>query len=123
MTKVKPKKPRIRILLGDAVSLGPGKIELIDAIEKTGSISSAAKSMNMSYRRAWNLVDSINHDFTDQIVVTSSGGKGGGGAVVTDMGLKIIERYRQIETKALKGVMQDLEEFGHYLSLKSSNSE
>jgi molybdate transport system regulatory protein len=123
MTKVKPKKPRIRILLGDAVSLGPGKIELIDAIEKTGSISSAAKSMNMSYRRAWNLVDSINHDFTDQIVVTSSGGKGGGGAVVTDMGLKIIERYRQIETKALKGVMQDLEEFGHYLSLKSSKSE
>jgi molybdate transport system regulatory protein len=123
MTKVKPKKLRIRILLGDAVSLGPGKIELIDAIEKTGSISSAAKSMNMSYRRAWNLVDSINHDFTDQIVVTSSGGKGGGGAVVTDMGLKIIERYRQIETKALKGVMQDLEEFGHYLSLKSSKSE
>ena len=123
MTKVKPKKPRIRILLGDAVSLGPGKIELIDAIEKTGSISSAAKSMNMSYRRAWNLVDSINHDFTDQIVVTSSGGKGGGGAVVTDMGLKIIERYRQIETKALKGVMQDLEEFGHYLSLKSSKSD
>ena len=79
--------------------------------------------MNMSYRRAWNLVDSINHDFTDQIVVTSSGGKGGGGAVVTDMGLKIIERYRQIETKALKGVMQDLEECGHYLSLKSSKSE
>ena len=118
MTKVKTQKPRIRVLLGDAASLGPGKIELIDAIEKAGSISGAAKMMNMSYRRAWNLVDSINHDFTEEIIITSVGGKGGGGAIVTELGLEIIQRYRQLESKALDSVLEELEQFGQYLAQK-----
>ena len=120
MTKVKTQKPRIRVLLGDAASLGPGKIELIDAIEKAGSISGAAKMMNMSYRRAWNLVDSINHDFTEEIIITSVGGKGGGGAIVTELGLEIIQRYRQLESKALDSVLEELEQFGQYLAQKTS---
>lgn len=120
MTKVKTQSLGIRLLLGNAASLGPGKIELINAIEKSGSISGAAKLMKMSYRRAWNLVDSINHDFNTEIIVTSSGGKGGGGAVVTDIGLDIIARYQKIEAKALNSVSEDLEEFGRYLTLKST---
>ena len=120
MTKVKTQKPRIRVLLGDAASLGPGKIELIDAIEKAGSISGAAKMMNMSYRRAWNLVDSINHDFTEEIIITSVGGKGGGGAIVTELGLEIIQRYRQLESKALDSVLEELEQFGQYLAQKTN---
>ena len=120
MTKVKPQKPGIRLLLGNAAALGPGKIELINAIEKAGSISGAAKLMGMSYRRAWNLVDSINHDFSTEIVVTSSGGKGGGGAVVTDVGLDIIKRYQEIEAKALMSVRNDLEDFGRYLIQNST---
>ena len=122
MTKVKPQKPRIRVLLGDAASLGPGKIELIDAIERAGSISGAAKLMNMSYRRAWNLVDSINHDFTEEIIITIAGGKGGGGATVTKLGLEIIGRYRQLEAKALDSVQEELAQFGQYLAQKTSNS-
>ena len=118
MTKVKTQKPRIRVLLGETASLGPGKIELIDAIEKAGSISGAAKMMNMSYRRAWNLVDSINHDFTEEIIITSVGGKGGGGAIVTELGLEIIQRYRQLESKALDSVLEELEQFGQYLAQK-----
>jgi len=106
-------------MLGNAAALGPGKIELIDAIVRAGSISGAAKLMGMSYRRAWNLVDSINHDFSSEIIITSSGGKGGGGAVVTEIGLDIIKRYQKIETKALNSVKEDLDEFSRYLSLKS----
>ena len=120
MTKVKTQKPRIRVLLGETASLGPGKIELIDAIEKAGSISGAAKMMNMSYRRAWNLVDSINHDFTEEIIITSAGGKGGGGAIVTELGLEIIQQYRQLESKALDSVHEELEQFGQYLAQKTN---
>ena len=123
MTKVKPQNLGIRLLLGNAASLGPGKIELINAIEKTGSISGAAKLMEMSYRRAWNLVDSINHDFDTEIIITSSGGKGGGGAVVTEIGMDIIRRYREIEAKALKSVDEELVEFGRYLAQKSKKTE
>ena len=123
MTKVKPQDLGIRLLLGNVAALGPGKIELINAIENAGSISGAAKLMGMSYRRAWNLVDSINHDFSTEIIVTSSGGKGGGGAVVTETGLDIIKRYRQIEAKALDSVSDDLEMFGRYLAQKSTKQK
>ncbi|HIF58925.1 MAG TPA: LysR family transcriptional regulator [Rhodospirillales bacterium] len=119
MTKIKPQKPMIRLLLGNAAALGPGKIELINAIEKTGSISGAAKMMGMSYRRAWNLVDSINQDFSAEIIITSSGGKGGGGALVSKVGLDIIEQYQKIEEKALDSVSDDLDKFHRYLMEKS----
>ena len=77
MAKIKIQNPMIRLLLGSTVALGPGKIELIHAIGKAGSISGAAKMVGMSYRRAWNLVDSINHVFSTEIIITNSGGKGG----------------------------------------------
>ncbi|WP_420535706.1 winged helix-turn-helix domain-containing protein, partial [Acinetobacter pittii] len=53
-------KLQIRILLEQNIAFGPGKADLLEAIERTGSISQAAKSMNMSYRRAWQLVDTMN---------------------------------------------------------------
>ena len=115
MTKIRPQNPKIRLLLGNITTLGPGKIELINAIGRAGSISGAAKIVGMSYRRAWNLVDSINQDFSIQIIITSSGGKGGGGAFVSDVGLEIIKRYQEIETKALASVSDDLEDFQCYL--------
>lgn len=121
MVNIKPEKPVVRLLLGNVAALGPGKIELIIAIGKTGSISGAAKIMGMSYRRAWNLVDSINQDFSADIVITSSGGRGGGGAVVSEIGLDIIQRYQSIEEKAFNSVSDDLEDFYRYLIDKSKN--
>ena len=115
MKKTKIHKPRIRLLLGEHVALGPGKIELIKAIKESGSISAAAKLMGMSYRRAWNLVDSINQDFSNQIIIASSGGKGGGGAIVTETGLEIIKYYQNIESKALRSIGTDLENFDQFL--------
>jgi molybdate transport system regulatory protein len=120
MNKVVSQKPGVRLLLGNTAALGPGKIRLIKAIEETGSISGAAKLMGMSYRRAWNLVDSINRDFTNEIIVASSGGKGGGGAIVSAVGLDIIKQYKRIENKALKSVREELDEFGKYLNNKSN---
>ena len=79
--------------------LGPGKAELLEHIEATGSISQAAKKMNMSYRRAWLLIDELNHMFARPCVESSTGGAGGGGAKVTDFGRKVMASYRAVEKR------------------------
>ncbi|MPZ42988.1 MAG: LysR family transcriptional regulator [Betaproteobacteria bacterium] len=93
-------KFRIRISKGDDIAVGPGKIALLEAIIDTGSITAAAKKLRMSYRRAWLLVDAMNHSFRSAVVETTKGGPAGGSTVVTPMGEEVIRRYRTIETIA-----------------------
>lgn len=88
---------RIRIDFNNHVNLGPGKIALLEAIKSTGSISDAARSLGMSYRRAWMLVNSIKEGFSEPVTVSSTGGKGGGGARVTPFGLSLIKQFRLLE--------------------------
>ena len=91
--------------------MGPGKADLLEAIQQNGSISAAALSMNMSYKRAWDLVNTMNKSFKQAVVATSVGGGKGGGAQVTDFGSQVLVQYRAIETKttlALKAEMSDL---------------
>lgn len=76
-------KLQIRILLEQNIAFGPGKADLLEAIARTGSISQAAKSMNMSYRRAWQLVDTMNQCFETALVETQTGGTHGGGAAIS----------------------------------------
>jgi len=83
----------------DGHRLGPGKVELMEHIAETGSISQAAKKMDMSYRRAWLLIDELNKMFTEHCVSTAAGGAGGGGAKVTEFGKKIIAAYHGLEKK------------------------
>lgn len=109
-------RPRLRILLGEAIAIGPGKADLLEAIEQTGSISGAAREMGMSYRRAWQLVDTMNHCFKQAVVDTSTGGSGGGGAQVTDFGRQILVRYREMENKAAKAIQREMQTFSHLLS-------
>jgi molybdate transport system regulatory protein len=90
----------IRIDLSSGSRIGPGKIALLEAIKSTGSISAAARSIGMSYRRAWLLVDEINCALREPAVKAESGGLRGGGAVVTPVGEKIVDLYRAIETQA-----------------------
>ncbi len=116
MERQKSLQPRLRILLGQATALGPGKAELLEAIQETGSISAAARRMGMSYRRAWTLVDNMNTDFVEPVIETNAGGKGGGGASVTPLGEEVISRYRIIEEKALDSVTDEIAEFGFYLA-------
>src|SRR5262245_50590335 len=91
----------VRVDFGSDRALGPGKIRLLEAIDKTGSISQAGRSLDMSYRRAWLLVDDMNRCFREAVVTARPGGAQGGGAALTPFGLELIEKYRAIEAKAL----------------------
>lgn len=86
-----------RVMLGDVIAMGPGKADLLDLIEETGSISAAAKRMSMSYRRAWMLVEAMNSAFKKPLVEASTGGAGGGGAHVTDNGKAMLALYRRMQ--------------------------
>jgi len=97
-------RPRIRIKVGKDIALGPGKVDLLEAIETAGSISAAARELELSYRRAWDLVDTMNHCFKHPLVARVKGGKGGGGAQLTDQGQNILKLYRTMETKAIKAI-------------------
>lgn len=104
-------KPQIRILFRKAIAMGPGKADLLRAIEETGSISAAARKMEMSYRRAWLLVDTMNQAFKSPVVVTLTGGKAGGGAAVTEFGKEVLRRYSTMEEKASASVARELRSF------------
>jgi molybdate transport system regulatory protein len=108
-------RPRIRLLIGAAVALGPGKVALLEVIGRTGSISAAAREMGMSYRRAWSLVDRMNADFAGPLVEKVAGGKGGGGARLTVLGEDVLARYHAIEEKAAESVKEDMEAFAPLL--------
>lgn len=120
MAMSKAPQPSIRILFGAATSLGPGKIALLEAIQQTGSISAAARAMNMSYRRAWLLVEAMNQAFSQAVVQTSAGGKRGGGAIVTPFAQDLLRRYREIECKAAAAVRDELSALHRLTCLESS---
>ncbi len=90
----------IRIDFDDARQIGHGKIRLIEMIDRQGSISGAARAMDMSYRRAWLLLDEVNRMFATPAVETRLGGKGGGTAQLTPFGRKLVDLYREIERVA-----------------------
>ena len=93
-------RARFRVITEDLIALGPGKVDLLESIGREGSISQAARERHLSYRRAWNMVDTMNQCFKEPLVVSITGGKGGGGAQLTDVGEKIIQLYREMEKKA-----------------------
>jgi molybdate transport system regulatory protein len=101
----------LRVLGARAAALGPGKAELIERIDQTGSISAAARAMGMSYRRAWQLVEALNADFREPVISTAVGGKRGGGASVTPFGRRLVARFRAMEAKASASIAGDLRRF------------
>lgn len=90
-------QPRLRLKAGDTIALGPGKAQLLELIRQHNSISAAARAMNMSYRRAWLLVDTMNSCFREPLVVTATGGSRGGGASLSPVGEKVLALYRSYE--------------------------
>lgn len=90
----------LRIDFGGERSIGPGKVRLLELINETGSISAAGRSLAMSYRQAWLLIDELNKMFREPVVVAQTGGGGGGGAVVTETGNDIVRLYREMERRA-----------------------
>ena len=108
-------KVRIRILFGSAFAIGPGKADLLQAIEHSGSISAAARSMSMSYRRAWLLVDTMNQCFREPVVDTATGGKGGGGAQITAFGKQVLRAYRTMESGAAASIAKTMPDVSRLL--------
>lgn len=102
------------------LKLGPGKVHLLEHIRDTGSISAAGRAMEMSYKRAWMLVEEMNAAFTDPVVESARGGAKGGGAQVTATGLAVISHYRTAEAATalataphlqdLQGLLRDIPE-------------
>jgi molybdate transport system regulatory protein len=102
----------LRVDFGTDRAIGPGKVLLLEAIRDTGSISQAGRSLGMSYRRAWLLVDDMNQCFREPVVTAQPGGAQGGGAALTAFGEKVVQKYRKIEiqaTAAAKPQLHDLE--------------
>lgn len=97
-----PGRPRlrIRIVFGDTEMIGPGKAELLERIERCGSIAAAGREMGMSYKRAWQLIGTLNAMFNGPLVESTRGGPGGGGAVLTDVGRQVLRLYRAFESDA-----------------------
>jgi molybdate transport system regulatory protein len=108
--------PQLRILLGSATAMGPGKVRLLEAILETGSIAAAARRMGMSYRRAWLLVDVMNHAFKSPVVTAAKGGSAGGGALVTPFGREVVQRYREMETHAAAAIAEEMDAFRDLLA-------
>jgi molybdate transport system regulatory protein len=102
----------IRVDLASGLRIGPGKVSLLETIRSTGSISAAARSLEMSYRRAWLLVEEINSGLHEPAVTAASGGRHGVGAIVTEMGARIIDLYHSIESQAISAADNEFRALG-----------
>lgn len=98
----------MRVTRGDVIAVGPGKISLLEAIASTGSITAAAKLLDMSYRRAWLLLEELNQSMKTPAVDSAKGGTTGGGSVLTDAGYQMIALYRRIEETAENACQHDM---------------
>lgn len=110
-----------RIDFGESGAVGPGKIALLERMRETGSLSQAARELDMSYRRAWQLLDSLNQMFREPVVVTSIGGKGGGGATLTALGEALIASYRDIERDIAAQMARRLESLDTKIAKRKSS--
>jgi molybdate transport system regulatory protein len=96
---------RLRVMAGRNIAIGPGKAQLLELLQKTGSITQAAREMKMSYMRAWTLIRTMNRCFKEPVVVTTHGGAhGGGGAALSDAGRKVLALYKTMDAKCLRAI-------------------
>lgn len=102
---------RLRIVFPSERQIGPGKADLLEAIGRTGSISSAARDLGMSYRRAWLLADELGRLFKKPVLTTAAGGAHGGGAELTEFGHALLAAYRRIEDRAAEAAYAELAAF------------
>ena len=112
---------RFRIVLQPGVALGPGKADLLQAIDETASLTAAAARFNMSYKRGWSLVREMNAAFAEPLVETEKGGAGGGGgARLTSRGRYVLKRYRRMEADAAKAISAGISDLRKHLAPKAA---
>jgi len=103
-----PGLTHLRVTVEDNFYLGPGRADLLELIAETGSISAAGKRMDMSYKRAWGLVQALNDEFGAPLVEASRGGAGQGGAALTGAGVEILRLYRHMQQATRDAIASDL---------------
>ncbi|WP_136067916.1 winged helix-turn-helix domain-containing protein [Modicisalibacter radicis] len=101
MTRTRHDRPavQIRLVVDRDVVLGPGKAALLEAIDASGSIAAASRTLGLSYKKAWQLIDTMNRHLPEPVVTTASGGNQRGGAGLTPLGREVVERYRALQRK------------------------
>jgi molybdate transport system regulatory protein len=109
-------RPRLRILHGNQIALGPGKADLLAAIESAGTLAEAAKLLGMSYMRAWKLLQTMNACFKEPLVATARGGSEHGHASLTETGKAVLGLYRRMEEEASAAVEEAWREMEGYLT-------
>ncbi len=107
---------KLRIKLCSFAALGPGKVSLLEAVDRCGSITAAAKDQQMSYRRAWLLLDEMNRAFAEPVVEASFGGAKGGGAKLSPTGRAVIDIYARVMVKARAAIATELAEISSLLA-------
>jgi molybdate transport system regulatory protein len=107
---------KLRVMFGAEIAMGPGKASLLEAIGATGSISESARSLGMSYRRAWLLVDTMNRCFREPVVASAAGGARGGGARITPFGREVLSRYRAMRARAERALDAEVGRFAELLA-------
>lgn len=114
IASAKPPQDRLslRIDLAGGARIGPGKVAVLEAIARTGSISGAGRALGMSYRRTWGLVEDLNRNLGRAVVEAVSGGAGGGGAELTEAGRAVVACYRAIEADSGAAARKHLAAFG-----------
>ena len=104
------------MLHGEEIALGPGKVDLLEAIERAGSLAEAARGLGMSYMRAWHLLQTMNACFKEPLVHTSRGGAERGGAHLTEAGRAVVAAYRRMEAESLKALEPGWQELLRHLA-------
>lgn len=102
---------KLQIMAGDDIAMGPGKADLLEKIQETGSIAAAGRAMGMSYKRAWDLVEMMNTCFCGPLVSKTKGGASKGGATVTPLGLDVVKHFRSLQNNASNAVEREVEDF------------
>lgn len=112
---------RLRLVIDKEIGIGPGKIGLLEGIKQTGSIAAAGRQLDMSYKRAWYLVEAMNAHFGRPLVEASKGGKSGGGATLTQLGEDVLSAFREMEAATDKAIAPVLRRLRRKITSVSSD--
>jgi molybdate transport system regulatory protein len=115
-------KLTIRVDFDSGASIGPGKISLLEEVERTGSIRKAAEAVGMSFRQAWLLLKAIEDMFGEPVIATLRGGAKGGGSSLTDLGRSVVVNYRQLERLAASAAAQQLANLDNHVPRRGAQT-
>ena len=107
----------LRVTLSENAYIGPGRADLLELIASTGSISAAGKAMNMSYKRAWSLVQALNTGFGQALVESTRGGAAQGGAQLTDAGQMVLRLYRSMQAKTRNAIADEVQQMRNHFDM------